>query len=194
MIAVKLKDDAASLLTPQFFKSKPSEFDLAERILTSQSLEEIDEMSMSEFRTAVEWLDLQVKSLKGARHTDILILVNLIDEHEEALAYDCIALGLRLRDVGSEDFTWGDLWTIVLQSPRSSALYRAMNPDEYAWGIEEQLLAAAVDALNVANWQRGQGKKKDFPAPIPRPGVEAPDNKFGKEALPMDEMTDWLGW
>ena len=28
-----------------------------------------------------------------------------------------------------------------------------------------------VDALRTANWQRGGGKKKDRPKPIPRPGA-----------------------
>lgn len=43
--------------------------------------------------------------------------------------------------------------------------------DEANWTLEAQLQAAIADALNVANWQRGSGKKADYPDPIARPGV-----------------------
>lgn len=46
----------------------------------------------------------------------------------------------------------------------------------------------------VANWQRGGGKRADQPKPLPRPGVDDGVRKFGKGALPMDQMADWLGW
>lgn len=82
---------------------------------------------------------------------------------------------------------------IVTHLPRGSALVRVIEGDDHPWGLPEQLLAAAVDALHAANWQRGEGKERDKPKPIPRPGVEA-DKKYGKEAIPMDEMADWLGW
>lgn len=90
--------------------------------------------------------------------------------------------------------TWGDLLAIVRKSPRKSALYTAMHPGESEWGMTEQLLAAAVDALNAANWQRGEGKQRDYPKPIPRPGVEPDEQHFGGEPVPMDEMAEWLGW
>ena len=111
------------------------------------------------------------------------------------MAYDLIGLGLRLRDLGTERLSWGDLRVIVQQSPPGSALFRAMNPDDWQWTFEAQLIAEAADQLRVANWQRSGGKKRDYPKPIPRPGVE-PDSKTfgGKGALPYDEMADWLGW
>lgn len=65
--------------------------------------------------------------------------------------------------------------------------------DDHPWGLTEQLLAAAVDALHAANWQRGAGKNRDRPKPIRRPGIE-PDKKYGSQAIPIDEMADWLGW
>jgi hypothetical protein len=51
--------------------------------------------------------------------------------------------------------------------------------DETVWTLDRQLAAAAVDALRVANWQRGSGKKKDRPKPIPRPGVAGPTVTIG---------------
>lgn len=110
------------------------------------------------------------------------------------MAYDLIRLGLRLRDVGTEEFTWGDLKVIIENTPQDSALYRAMNPDEHAWDLPTLLLAEAVDALHVANWQRGSGKRKDYPKPIPRPGIEPDAVTYGKGAIPLDDMADWLGW
>lgn len=190
---MKLRPNAASLLTNEFLRSRPNEYDLVETLLTKESLEEIDEMSLSEFQKVIEWLDEFIKHVKGASYKDILGLLSLIDKHGEAIAYDCITLGLRLRNVGTDDFTWGDLLAIVQQSPRSSALFRAQYPDEAVWGHQEQLLALIADYLAAGNWQRGHGKKNDYPKPIPRPGVEQ-DKKFGNEAMPIDEMASWLGW
>ena len=190
---MRLKDNAASLLTNDFLKTRPNEWDLVELILTEESLEEIDAMTLEEFQVALAWVDEEVKKIKGARYTEIIGLLDLMDEHEEAIAYDCLTLGLRLRNVGTEDFTWGDLLAIVRQSPRSSALYRAMNPDEAEWGLTEQLLAVVADYTAVGNWQRGQGKQKDYPKPIPRPGVQG-DKRYGKQAVSIDEMAEWLGW
>lgn len=190
---MKLRANAASSLTPEFFKSHPNFWDLVEEILTKESLDELDEMTPEDIPNVVKWIDEEIRRLKGASYSDILGLLNLVEKHEEAIAYDCITLGLRLRNIGTEDFTWGDLLAIVRQSPRSSALFRAQYPDESVWGHQEQLLALIADNLAAANWQRAQGKKQDYPKPIPRPGVEQ-DNKFGSEALTIDEMASWLGW
>lgn len=190
---MKLRTNAASSLTPEFFRAKPNFWDLVEEILTKDSLEELDEMTEDDIPQVAIWLDEEVRKLKGASYSDILGLLNLVEKHEEAIAYDCITLGLRLRNVGTEDFTWGDLLAIVRQSPRSSALFRSQHPDEAVWGHQEQLLALIADTLAAANWQRAQGKKKDYPKPIPRPGVEQ-DKKFGNEAVSIDEMSSWLGW
>lgn len=53
------------------------------------------------------------------------------------------------------------------------AITRRIAGDESAgWGHSEQLLAAAVDALHAANWQRGGRGTR--PKPIARPGVRRP--------------------
>lgn len=69
-----------------------------------------------------------------------------------------------------------------------------MNPKEHTWGLSELLIAEAVDALAVANWQRGAGKRADYPKPIPRPGVRDDTERFGSEAIPIDDMAEFLGW
>jgi hypothetical protein len=80
---------------------------------------------------------------------------------------------------------------VVKHLPRSSALVREIEGEAQVWGLTEQLLAAAVDALNGANWQRGNGKKADKPKQIPRPGVEQ-EKKYGGEAVSMEEMAERL--
>lgn len=68
-----------------------------------------------------------------------------------------------------------------------------MATPDHMWGLQEHLLAAAVDALNGANWQRGGGKERDRPKPVQRPGIKQPETT-GKGAVSMEEMADFLGW
>jgi hypothetical protein len=79
--------------------------------------------------------------------------------------------------------------------PRESGSFRADHPDEAGWGLNELLLAAAVDALHGANWQRGGDRRASRPKRIPRPGVrdDAGTKTFGKPAgKTADEMRDFL--
>jgi hypothetical protein len=115
---------------------------------------------------------------------------------------------LRLRWLcdGTDRLNWGDLVTIVEEAPRSSALLRHLKPAESEWDTNSYLLAAAVDALNGANWQRGGGKGKQ-PDPVPRPndGPQRPSiepapesnvfgaNGFEPDALSLEEIDAWLG-
>lgn len=121
-------------------------------------------------------------------------LAEWLDEFPDAIAYDLLQVGLRLRDLGSDELTWGDLRAMTTQAPRHSAFYRAMHPEEAVWGLPEQLLAALVDYSAVANWQRGSGKQRDYPKPIPRPGVESDEKKFGVTPVTQEEIDDFLGW
>jgi hypothetical protein len=62
------------------------------------------------------------------------------------------------------------------------------------WSLTDQLLAAAVDALTAANWQRGGGKGKQ-PKRIPRPGVKDESTKpklGGGKTLPLKELNRLL--
>lgn len=86
-----------------------------------------------------------------------------------------------------------DLWAIVRQSPPTSALVRAMDPD-VEWTLQNQLLAAAVDALRDDWWATHNGRRQDRPKPIERPGQRPDATTYGGDALPLDEMASWLGW
>jgi hypothetical protein len=77
--------------------------------------------------------------------------------------------------------------TRQLVTDRTSFLARELAGEHADWGLVEHLLAAAVDALHGANWQRGGGKRSR-PKPWPRPGVGAKSESFTGESVPLDEM------
>lgn len=127
-------------------------------------------------------------------YAELQTLLSTLDNAElvRALEADLIGLGVRLRWVGTDQLTWHELYAVITNLPRSSAFFRVQNPDAAEWDLPALLLAEAVDALKVANWQRGGGKRADYPKPIPRPGVEPESTTYGKGALPIDEMEAWL--
>jgi hypothetical protein len=97
-----------------------------------------------------------------------------------------------LRDLGTHRLPWRDLLVIVKQSPPGSALSRAMLGPDHVWNnLTDQLLARISDALEVANWQRAEGKRSEYPKPIPRPGVEQPRH-HGAQAVSMEDARQRL--
>lgn len=139
----------------------------------------------------------------------ILSLVDqLVDDPEflEAVEADLIRLGLRLHQLGdgSGSLSWRDLTVIIKTASTGSAIARHFVGEAAEWGATEYLLAAAIDALNVANWQRGGGKTVHKPDPVPRPvnklelananPFEDNSGVFRGESMPIDELNKWLGW
>lgn len=128
-----------------------------------------------------------VGNLRGG----IQSLLSLIADQGEALEFDLISLGLRLRDCPSPEFNWRDLWVICRRLGRSSELYKAMNPDDdTSWSVTDYLLALVADNTAFRLWQSAGGKGRK-PKPIPRPGDT---KKYGGDSLPVSDMADWLGW
>ena len=123
---------------------------------------------------------------------EFLSLVQLTRDHAEALEFDLIKLGLRLRDAGSLDFNWRDLMVICRRLGRDSELYRDMNPeDDTSWSVDTYLLAQLVDNTSFRLYQAAGGKGTK-PKPLPRPNSE--DHKVVKhDVMPLEEMRDWLG-
>lgn len=132
----------------------------------------------------------------GYRAGGIHRLLELYDEHSEALEYDLIALGLRWRDVPSRDLDWGDVRAIVLSSPRTSALRRARDPERSAWDANTYVLANVVEELSVVAYllSRIRGAHPKRPKPYPRPG-ETPDGvqRFTSKPVPLAELRKRLG-
>lgn len=115
-------------------------------------------------------------------------LLTLLHEHREAVEYECIRLGLRLRWLGTERLTWRDLGVLVKFVPPDSPLARAIEPARSAWGLQEQLLAGIFDVLRFANWS-GKGDK---PKPLPRPGVEdQTTKKLGSGSMTFEQAREW---
>lgn len=86
--------------------------------------------------------------------------------------------------------SWRELGVLVRQLPRESATFRVLNPDESVWGLTDHLLAAVLDSLRAANWQRSGGKGPK-PKPIPRPGVAGySTERIAGKARTMAEMDE----
>lgn len=121
-------------------------------------------------------------------------LCELIRQHKEAVEYHLITLGLRLAWLGTSALSWRDLLVIVKQCPRDSGLYHAVSGPDANWGLIEHLLADVFDALQIANWQRIGDPQLPRPKPLPRPGVEPPEDEthFGDASVDIDVMAAWL--
>lgn len=127
----------------------------------------------------------------AGEHGGIRSLLILLDEHQEAIEYDLIRLGLRLDWLGTPRLSWRDLLVIVKQSPRSSALAMAVHGEQTQWGVLEHLTGHVVDLLQLANWQRGGKKAGPRPKPIPRPGSKDDSQRFGHEPIAIKDFNDW---
>lgn len=77
--------------------------------------------------------------------------------------------GVSMRDVIEGRVTRRELVSFVSKMPEDSALFRAVNgPDAVTWTPVLHRLTDVADLLNVANWQRTEGKGP-APSPITRP-------------------------
>lgn len=132
-------------------------------------------------------MDGGLEGLPGGIHC----LLTLLDEHQEAIEYDLISLGLRLAWLGTGRLTWRDLAVIVRHSPRTSALARAVNGDETTWSLTDHLLAGVYDLLALANWQRAGKKNSPRPRPLPRPGKAGDGKRIGKDPIPIRDFNTW---
>lgn len=131
----------------------------------------------------------------GAEPGGILGLDALVQEHGEAIEYDLIGLGLRLRMLGTELLTWADLKAIVRYLPLESALIRVIHPDAHQWQVSQHLLAEAVDALRWLMWAKtDDGRRgRNRPDLIQRPGAKSRRERVGT-ATELDQMNEFLGW
>ena len=120
-------------------------------------------------------------------------LLDLIDEHPEAVAYDMIRVGSRLRDFPSPDLTWGDLLTMVRWAQPDTAIYKAVNP-HWQQTPELELLRAMEHTLRVLAWQKTEAgsKGRDVPEPVPFPWDAPPSRE--NDSVSWDEAAHLLGW
>jgi hypothetical protein len=114
----------------------------------------------------------------------------VVEDHAGAINYDLMKMGLRLRMLGTEALSWGDLHDYVRYGNTDTALALERHGATVLWGITDHLLAVVADALHAANWQRGGGKGMR-PQPIQRPGVEDGSQKLGADPIPAADFMDW---
>ncbi|MEX1078879.1 MAG: hypothetical protein WED09_07210 [Homoserinimonas sp.] len=115
----------------------------------------------------------------------------LTGEHGEAIEYDLLAHGFRLRDLGTESLTWRDLAVLVRRWERVPATAFSESVHGTSWSIGEQLLAMVVDALHMGNWQRMGKKSAPKPKRIPRPWEKSKSQSLGKDPIPVSAFKDW---
>jgi hypothetical protein len=129
----------------------------------------------------------------GDHRGGILGLLRLLDAHGEAIRSDLFRAGRSLDDLGSPGFSWLDLRAFLTWSPASSAFIRSFHGDDVAAWADPAvpLLAAVVDLLAAANWQRGNGRGSK-PKPIKRPGTA--QRVGGRTVMELDELDQFLGW
>ncbi len=108
----------------------------------------------------------------------------LLKEHGGAINSDLLDRGWRRRDIGHH-LSWGDFKDFIEGLPPTgdSALYRARNPQSWWVTPDIRFLAMAIHVLQLANWQRGGGKKAGA-APQP---LKLPEDRR-LEAKTVDEL------
>lgn len=121
----------------------------------------------------------------------ILGLLELVEEHQEAVEFELIAAGLRWRDIGSDAFTWRDLFVLVRrwQKLPGNALGAAVHGHEVPSWVE-QVLAVLVDQVQATNFllRRGKGAR---PKRLARWWEKRKQQKFGRDPIPISQFDDW---
>lgn len=130
------------------------------------------------------------------RHGGIIGLLQLPREQWQAIESDLLDKGLAVSDLFNGRLTWRALAAMVAHSRRDTALMRTVYEEQVAWGPTEQLLADAVDALNLQTWLASDTKKSKRPKPIKRPGVaeEQPTQTFGSRESAVPQSEFWAIW
>lgn len=98
---------------------------------------------------------------------------------------------VRLSDLTTGRLTWRQLSVYLAGLPRDSATAREVGGPDIDWDLHAHLLAAAFDALQVANWQRAAKKGSKAPKPTARPGVRD-KGRLGKTSMSPREARDYL--
>jgi hypothetical protein len=98
--------------------------------------------------------------------------------------------GIELGQLIAGTLSWRRLHALLRALPRDSATAHAVLGEDAAWGTSEMLLASAVDALNVGNWQRCGGKGRR-PKRIARPGTTQ-GQRLGRSDMTPDETVAYL--
>lgn len=122
----------------------------------------------------------------------------LLDEHPDAVAYEVMSAGMRLRDLGSDTLTWSDLATLLHYPRERGPLYRIIRGEYADWDHHSALLAEVIDLLALISWQLSGDQQAKQPDPYPRPGADGRQESEGEvtdddDAYTIEEMDALLG-
>lgn len=88
--------------------------------------------------------------------------------------------------------TWRRFGVLVRHLPYESSTVRAIAGAKAEWLVSDYMLAAIIDLLAGANWQR-TGRKANKPKPVPRPGEhEAKRQQLGGGGMSIEELNERL--
>jgi len=122
-------------------------------------------------------------------------LLDLLEEHGEAVEYDLIDAGLRLRWLGTEALTWRDLLVRVRRSSKGSALYRALHPaPDHTQEVE--LLRRIEYHMHFLWWAKTEdgAKGRNRPEVYRFPWEPKPRSEYAGDVMTKGELDRRLGW
>ena len=90
--------------------------------------------------------------------------------------------------------SWREVFVLVHHSPEDSPLRRVMQACGHSPAEHLQLLT--LHGIAVSNWQRGGGKRADWPKPPPCLDDKRDQTKYGGsgEGMTLEQASEWLGW
>lgn len=118
-------------------------------------------------------------------------LLDLVDEHQEAIEFELLVIGRHLDELGTAALSWRDMYVLVRrwQMTPGNAFAASMHGGEVpSW--TEQVLAVVVDLLNGIAFilKRGKGSR---PKRLLRWWEKRKQQRFGREPIAMSKFDDW---
>ena len=124
----------------------------------------------------------------------IISVATILSEHSDAITYDLLTkTKYSLDDVGGA-LSWGTLYSFIKGLGADSA-YASELANRRGWESTTKtniILADIFDILQVIAVMLGGNKNKFKPYPRPWRDKEEDKEKIGKEALPPDDLHEWI--
>ena len=121
-----------------------------------------------------------------------------MEKYGDSLEYDLFCrTGHSTKELGST-LDWATMYNFVTHLDEHSAFAKQVSPDAVEWGSITKtnfILADIFDMLSAINYnvrQLGGGKTLQKPKPYPRPGKNSNKQRFGKGAIPVTDIRDWV--
>jgi hypothetical protein len=118
-------------------------------------------------------------------------LLDLVDEHREAIEFELIQIGRDLDQLGTPALSWRDLYVLVRRWQKTPGNAFAESVHGHAvpsWS--EQVLALIVDALHGIAFilKRGKGQR---PKRLQRWWEKRRVQRFGREPIALSQFDAW---